>query len=59
MKDEKQSARMIGSMRDSVRIIGDIMSTGVRWDAEREGPCDEDSQDSHEQPEDESPEEHR
>ena len=36
-------------MRGSVEIIGDIMSTGVRWDAEREGPCDEDSQDSRKQ----------
>ena len=52
MKEKKQPARIIGSMRGSVRIIGDIMSTGVRWDAEREGPYDEESQDAREQPKD-------
>lgn len=54
MKDKKQPARVIGSLRGSVRIIGDIMSTGVRWDAEREGPYDEESQDARAQPEDKS-----
>ena len=52
MKDKKHPVPIIGSMRGSVRIIGDIMSTGVRWDAEREGPYDEESQDAREQPED-------
>ena len=52
MKNKKQSARIIGSLRGSVRIIGDIMSTGVRWDAAREGPYDEDNQDSRARPED-------
>ena len=27
-------ADWIGSMKDEIQILGDIMSTGVRWDAE-------------------------
>jgi antitoxin (DNA-binding transcriptional repressor) of toxin-antitoxin stability system len=30
----RDSARLIGSLRDKVKIKGDIMSTGIRWDAE-------------------------
>jgi prevent-host-death family protein len=29
------SASLIGSLRGKVKIKGDILSTGVRWDAER------------------------
>jgi prevent-host-death family protein len=29
------SASLIGSLKGKVRIKGDILSTGVRWDAER------------------------
>jgi hypothetical protein len=28
------SAELIGSLKGAVRIKGDIMSTGVRWDAQ-------------------------
>lgn len=28
-------ASLIGSLRNELKIRGDIMSTGVRWDAER------------------------
>ena len=31
---DRSSASLIGSLRDKVKIKGDIMSTGVRWDAE-------------------------
>ena len=31
---DRDSASLIGSLRDKVEIKGDIMSTGVRWDAE-------------------------
>ena len=30
----RDSASLIGSLRDKVKIKGDIMSTGIRWDAE-------------------------
>ncbi|MEW6690505.1 MAG: type II toxin-antitoxin system prevent-host-death family antitoxin [Pseudomonadota bacterium] len=29
------SARLIGSLKGKIRIKGDIVSTGVRWNAER------------------------
>ena len=28
------SADLIGSLKDKIRIRGDVFSTGVRWDAE-------------------------
>ena len=59
MKDRKQPARMVGSLRGSVKIIEDIMSTGVRWGADREGLRDGDSQDSNEPSEDELRDERR
>ena len=31
---DQDSASLIGSLRDKVEIKGDIMSTGIRWDAE-------------------------
>ncbi len=31
---EQQSASLIGSMKDTLKKIGDTMSTGVKWDAE-------------------------
>lgn len=30
----RDSAELIGSLRNKVKIKGDIMSTGTRWDAE-------------------------
>jgi prevent-host-death family protein len=30
----RPTARLIGSLRDKITVRGDIMSTGVRWDAE-------------------------
>lgn len=30
----QDSASLIGSLRDRIEIKGDIMSTGIRWDAE-------------------------
>lgn len=30
----RDSASLIGSLREKVEIKGDIMSTGIRWDAE-------------------------
>lgn len=32
---EEDPASLIGSLRNELKIKGDIMSTGVRWDAER------------------------
>ena len=32
---EQDPASLIGSLRNELKIKGDIMSTGVRWDAER------------------------
>ncbi len=32
---DQDSASLIGSLRDKLEIRGDIMSTGIRWDAER------------------------
>ncbi len=31
---EQDSASLIGSLRDKLEIRGDILSTGIRWDAE-------------------------
>lgn len=31
---EEDPASLIGSLRNELKIKGDIMSTGVRWDAE-------------------------
>ena len=31
---DQDSASLIGSLRDKLEIRGDIMSTGIRWDAE-------------------------
>ena len=31
---DRNSASLIGSLRDKLEIKGDIMSTGIRWDAE-------------------------
>ena len=31
---DQDSASLIGSLRDKLEIGGDIMSTGIRWDAE-------------------------
>lgn len=28
------SAHLIGALRDKVRITGDVLSTGARWDAQ-------------------------
>ena len=28
------SAELIGSLKDKVRISGDVLSTGLRWDAQ-------------------------
>lgn len=28
------SAELIGSLRDEVKITGDVLSTGTRWDAQ-------------------------
>jgi prevent-host-death family protein len=30
---ERASADLIGSLRDRIRVRGDIRSTGVKWDA--------------------------
>ena len=32
---EQDPASLIGSLRNDLKIKGDIMSTGVRWDAQR------------------------
>lgn len=32
---ETDSARLIGSLKGKLRIKGDILSTGSRWDGER------------------------
>lgn len=34
MPYESSCADLIGSMRGKIRIKGDILSTGLRWDAE-------------------------
>jgi len=31
---ERESAQLIGSMKGKIRVKGDILSTGARWDAE-------------------------
>jgi antitoxin (DNA-binding transcriptional repressor) of toxin-antitoxin stability system len=31
---ERKSARLIGSLREEIEIRGDILSTGVAWDAD-------------------------
>ena len=31
---EQESADLIGSLRDKVRVRGDILTTGLRWDAD-------------------------
>ena len=31
---DQDPASLIGSLRDELKIKGDIMSTGIRWDAE-------------------------
>ncbi len=33
------NSRLIGCMRDSIEIRGDIYSTGVKWDAESRHAC--------------------
>ena len=33
---EREFNEVIGSLRDKIEIRGDIMSTGVRWDADAE-----------------------
>ena len=33
---ERRCARLIGSLRDKIEIRGDILSTGVRWNADAE-----------------------
>ena len=33
---DRQCADLIGSLRDKIRIRGDIMTTGLRWDADAE-----------------------
>lgn len=30
---ERQSASMIGSLEGKIEVLGDVLSTGVRWDA--------------------------
>jgi antitoxin (DNA-binding transcriptional repressor) of toxin-antitoxin stability system len=30
----KNNSEWIGSMKDEIKIHGDIMSTGIKWDAE-------------------------
>ena len=32
----RQEAELIGSLRDKVRVTGDILTTGMRWDADAE-----------------------
>jgi antitoxin (DNA-binding transcriptional repressor) of toxin-antitoxin stability system len=36
MPFERKSAALIGSLEGKIEIHGDIMSTGVRWDADAE-----------------------
>ncbi len=31
---ERSSAELIGSLKDKLKVKGDIMTTGVKWDAE-------------------------
>ena len=31
---DQEFASLIGSLRDKIRVSGDIMTTGVRWDAD-------------------------
>jgi len=31
---ERSSAELIGSLKDKIKVKGDIMTTGVKWDAE-------------------------
>ncbi len=31
---QQDHASLIGSLRDRIRVRGDIMTTGVRWDAD-------------------------
>ena len=33
-----QSSALIGSLRGKIRITGDILSTGLRWDAQSRHP---------------------
>ncbi|MDE0335591.1 MAG: hypothetical protein OXI64_11575 [Defluviicoccus sp.] len=33
---DRQHAELIGSLRDKVEIRGDILSTGIEWDASAE-----------------------
>ena len=30
---QQQSASLIGSMKDKIKVKGDIMSTGIKWNA--------------------------
>lgn len=32
---ESESSDLIGSLADKIRVHGDILTTGLRWDAER------------------------
>ncbi len=31
---ERSSAELIGNLKDKLKVKGDIMTTGVKWDAE-------------------------
>ena len=33
---EQQSAHLVGSLRNKIKIRGDILTTGVRWKADAE-----------------------
>lgn len=34
----RESSELIGSMKGKIRVIGDTLSTGIRWDAEPRHP---------------------
>jgi prevent-host-death family protein len=34
MPIKSESARLIGSMKGKIKILGDTLSTGAKWDAE-------------------------
>lgn len=33
---ERGSASMIGSLKGKIEVVGDVLGTGVRWDADAE-----------------------
>ncbi len=33
---ESESSDLIGSLTDKIRVHGDLLTTGLRWDAERD-----------------------